>query len=121
MGVLATRVSARPPCKCAQRWTKVGTRGRKDGQAVLRVVHTIWAFVKGWQVGLHVGRCTQFGRLQPTEERTGEDVRRGERRVGESCGDHVEVPTSWATEFAEVVKIWLSVNLGFPKDLVCTL
>ncbi len=42
-------------------------------------------------------------------------VRQGERRVGESCGDRAEVPTSWATEFAEVVKIWLSVNLGFPK------
>ena len=41
-------------------------------------------------------------------------VRRGERRVGESCGDRVEVPMSWATEFAEVVKIGC-VNLRFPK------
>ena len=101
--------------------TEVGTGGRRVGQAVLRVVQTICAFVKSWQVGLRVGRNTRFGRLRPNEERTDKDVRRGERRVGESCGDRAEVPTSWETEFAEVVKIWLSVNLGFPNDLVCTL
>ena len=41
-------------------------------------------------------------------------VRRGEGRIGESCGDRAEVPMSWATEFAEVVKIGC-VNLGFPN------
>ena len=39
----------------------------------------------------------------------------------ESCADHAKVPTSWATEFAKVVKIWLSINLEFPKDLAYTL
>ena len=68
----------------------------------LRAVHTIWVFVKSWQAGLCVGTDTRFGRLRPNEERTGEDVRQGERRIGESCGDHVKVPMSWATEFAEV-------------------
>ena len=85
--------------------TEVGTGGRRVGQAVLRVVHTIWAFVKSWQAGLRVGTDTWFGHLQPNEERADKDVRRGERRFGESCGDRAEVPTSWATEFAEVVKI----------------
>lgn len=32
-------------------------------------------------------------------------VRRGEQRVGELCGDCVEVPMNWETEFAKVVKI----------------
>jgi len=32
-------------------------------------------------------------------------VQQGERRVGESCSDRAKVPTSWATEFPEVVKI----------------
>ena len=27
-------------------------------------------------------------------------VRRGERKVGESCGNRAEAPTSWATEFS---------------------
>lgn len=41
-------------------------------------------------------------------------VRRGERRVGESCNVRAEAPTSWATKFVEVEN-WLSVNFGFPK------
>ena len=53
-------------------------------------------------MGLRVGRCMRFGHLRPNEERTSEDVQQGERRVGELCGDRAEVPTSWATEFAEV-------------------
>ena len=35
--------------------------------------------------------------------------------VNKGLVSRAEVPTSWATEFAEVVKNWLSVNLGFPK------
>jgi len=45
------------------RETKVGTGGRRGGPTVLRVVHTIWAFVKSWEAGLRVGRDTRFGRL----------------------------------------------------------
>ena len=81
---------------------KVGTACRRVGEAVLCAAYMIWAFSKGWQVGLRLGRCTRFWRLRPNEERTDKDMRRGERRVGELCGDRAEVPTSWETKFAEV-------------------
>ena len=32
-------------------------------------------------------------------------VRRGERRVGESCGDSAKAPTSWVIKFAKDCKI----------------
>ena len=47
-------------------------------------------------------------------------VRRGERRVVESCGDRAKVPTSWATEFAEVVYL-AKCKFGVSQDLTCAL
>ena len=46
-------------------------------------------------------------------------VQRGERRVGELCGDSMEASTSWATEFAEVGNL-AKCKFGVSQDLTCT-
>lgn len=58
--------------------------------------------------------------VEQTEGKSGEDMRQGERRVGESCGNHAEAPTSWEPEFAEVGNL-AKCKFGVSQDLACTL
>lgn len=53
-------------------------------------------------------KCTTVGKTTPTCYRVN-------KVLGEFFADRSEVPTSSATKFSEVVEIWLSVYLGFPK------
>lgn len=82
--------------------------------------------VKCWRCERRCDLCVGVGvsRLAYNEARPSWKndiiIRRGEQRVGESCGNCAEAVTSWATEFAEVGNL-AKYNLGFPKDLVYTL
>jgi len=88
---------------CTPKWRlEMEVMNEELGRRYYVQLYTIWAFSKSRASGTTCGQVnTVWAFADQTESEPVEDVRWGERRVGESCSDHVEALTSWATEFAK--------------------
>ena len=99
---------------------KVGNGCRRVGQVVLRAGHTIWALVR-WASGTACGQVYTVWAF--ADQKKVEPVKTFKKA---NEGLESRSVTAWRCRRAgkpslPKLEIWLSIDLGFPKDFACTL